>query len=162
MFGQSVLSQTAMSMTKANLEETGRQRQWAYKLFSRQRRRGSLVRMWNMLTGQNVQLHGLHEHISSTAESQGAGGLRTINLQQITGSEGRADDFDAAFCPLQSHTRDRWVSVATAMLTGVPLPPVELLQIGQEYFVRDGHHRISVARALGQKAIDAIVTVPNS
>jgi len=51
------------------------------------------------------------------------------------------------------------VRVATAILKGKPLPPVELIEVGGRYFVIDGHHRISVARMLKQSHIDAIVTV---
>src|SRR6266540_5030436 len=73
--------------------------------------------------------------------------------------EGRCDDFDVGFHPLKEHTEERWVSVARAQLRGLGLPPVELIQLGAVYFVRDGHHRISVAAALGQQEIDAVVTV---
>src|SRR6266508_3609036 len=73
--------------------------------------------------------------------------------------EGRCDDFDVGFHPLKEHTEERWVSVARAQLRGLGLPPVELIQMGDAYFVRDGHHRISVAAALGQQEIDAVVTV---
>ena len=68
-------------------------------------------------------------------------------------------DFDAQFRPTQTHSQGRWLSVATARLQGVPLPPVELIQVGDTYFVRDGHHRVSVARALGELDIDAEVRV---
>ncbi len=47
--------------------------------------------------------------------------------------------------------------IAIARLTGETLPPVDLVKVGDFYFVRDGHHRISVARALGQQFVDAIV-----
>jgi hypothetical protein len=50
------------------------------------------------------------------------------------------------------------VNIAAAWEMGTPLPPVKLIQIGDLYFVRDGHHRISVARAMGQEAIEAEVT----
>ncbi len=63
-------------------------------------------------------------------------------LRRIQGSEGRCRDFDRGFAPLQDHTRERWLSVAVAWLQG-----------------HDGHHRISVARALGCVDIDASVTV---
>jgi hypothetical protein len=53
----------------------------------------------------------------------------------------------------------RWLSVARALEKGVALPPVELIQLGDRYFVRDGHHRISVARAMRQDEIEATVTV---
>jgi hypothetical protein len=86
-------------------------------------------------------------------------GVRPVPIRQIRGSEGRRDDFDASFRPLNSHARDRWLSVATAWQKGVALPPVDLIQVGDLYFVRDGHHRISVARAWGAESIDAEVTV---
>ncbi len=82
----------------------------------------------------------------------------TRNLRSIIGSEGRAADFDLGFHPLDESARDRWVSMAVAYLRHLPLPPVELIQVGDAYFVRDGHHRISVGRAFGQIAIDAEVT----
>jgi hypothetical protein len=88
-----------------------------------------------------------------------AAGTRIVPIQQIRGSEGRCTDFDAAFHPLKAHTEDRWLSVAKANLRGRGLPPVELIKVGDAYFVRDGHHRISVAAALGQREIDAVVTV---
>jgi hypothetical protein len=86
-------------------------------------------------------------------------GLRSVPISQIRGSESRSDDFDADFRPVKVHNRWRWVSLAAARLRGAVLPPMELIQIGDVYFVRDGHHRISVARAFGQEHIDAEVTV---
>lgn len=86
-------------------------------------------------------------------------GLQSVPIRQIRGSEGRCDDFDVAFCPLKKHNRSRWVALAAAWLGGAVLPPVALIQVGDTHFVRDGHHRISVARALGQEMIDAEVTV---
>jgi hypothetical protein len=86
-------------------------------------------------------------------------GSRTVPIEQIRGSQERASDFDRDFNPLQNHTRDRWVSIAVARQRGKALPPVSLVQVGDLYFVLDGHHRISVARALGQRDIEARVTV---
>ncbi len=86
-------------------------------------------------------------------------GLRTVSIRTIRGSEGRSQDFDRSFRPLTPHTQMRWVSLAEAREGGVVLPPVELIQVGQDYFVRDGHHRISVAKAFGQEEIEAEVTV---
>jgi hypothetical protein len=85
--------------------------------------------------------------------------LRTVPLDQIRGSEGRVGDFDCDFYPLQQHTQERWLGIAAARQSGKELPPVALVQAGDIYFVRDGHHRISVARALEQTAIEARVTV---
>lgn len=85
--------------------------------------------------------------------------LRTVPLDQICGSEGRVGDFDCDFYPLRQHTQERWLGIAAARQSGKELPPVALVQVGDIYFVRDGHHRISVARALGQTAIEARVVV---
>jgi hypothetical protein len=86
-------------------------------------------------------------------------GLQLVPIAKIRGSEGRCDDFDADFRPLKSHNRDRWVSVALARSHDVALPPAELVQVNDAYFVRDGHHRISVAKLAGQLEIEAEVTV---
>ncbi len=85
-------------------------------------------------------------------------GLKTVPLSHIVGSEGRCGDFDRQFRPLKTHTHERWYRVARAHLTGIPLPPVDLIRVGDEYYVRDGNHRVSVARAFGQAAIEALVT----
>jgi len=85
-------------------------------------------------------------------------GLRPVLLSQIVGSEGRSKDFDCHFNPLRAHTQQRWISVMLARRADTPLPPVELIQIGDAYYVRDGHHRLSVAHALGESCIDAEVT----
>jgi uncharacterized ParB-like nuclease family protein len=86
-------------------------------------------------------------------------GIRTVPIDRIRGSLGRTEDFDAAFRPLKAHTRARWLSVASAWVYEVALPPVELVQVGELYFVRDGHHRLSVAKAFGQESIEATVIV---
>jgi hypothetical protein len=86
-------------------------------------------------------------------------GVRTVPVRRIVGSEGRSNDFDRNFCPLQDHSRGRWLRVAQAFQQGIALPPVSLIQVGDVYFVRDGHHRISVASAMGQMEIEAEVTV---
>ena len=85
-------------------------------------------------------------------------GLQVICLDKIVGSEGRYHDFDRAFFPRQSHTKERWVSIDQAYYKHTPLPPVELVKAGEVYFVRDGNHRVSVARSRGQEFIDAYVT----
>ncbi len=85
-------------------------------------------------------------------------GRQYVPLAQILGSENRVDDFDARFHPRTRHLEERWRGIASAWLRGLDLPPVELIRVGEVYFVRDGHHRISVAAALGQWEIDALVT----
>lgn len=85
--------------------------------------------------------------------------IQSVPVEQIVGSEGRSLDFDRSFHPLNSRTQDRWIRIATARMIGDNIPPVELIQIGESYYVRDGHHRISVSKALGEDFIDAAIVV---
>lgn len=85
-------------------------------------------------------------------------GLQQVPLDKIVGSMSRYRDFDRAFLPTQEKTRDRWINIDKAHYQDVALPPVELYKIGDIYFVKDGNHRISVARERGQMYIDAFVT----
>src|SRR5438067_4791178 len=91
------------------------------------------------------------------AQAQRDGGLREVEIDQIVGSVGRYRDSDRAFLPRQVQTQDRWESVDRAYLDHTELPPVELYKIGETYFVKDGNHRVSVARERGQEFIDAHV-----
>lgn len=94
-----------------------------------------------------------------TIRRQRYAGTRTVALRDIQGSVDKADDFDRDFRPLSETTENRWVWVATAMLRGESLPPVELILLGDVYYVVDGHHRISVAKMLKYGYVDAVVTV---
>jgi hypothetical protein len=89
---------------------------------------------------------------------QHALGRQAVPLDSIIGSEGRSGDFDRRFYPRATVEAYRWSSIDRAMIKAVELPPVELYKIGDVYFVRDGNHRISVARQNGQAFIDAFVT----
>ena len=84
-------------------------------------------------------------------------GLRDIPLDQIVGSVGRYRDFTRAFLPRQAGMQERWRRIDRLTTTGGGLPPVELYKIGQVYFVRDGNHRVSVARQHGTPSIQAYV-----
>ena len=84
-------------------------------------------------------------------------GLRTVPLDSILGTVDRAKGFDRQFRPTTARVRARWERIANAVRRGEPMPPISLFQIGEVYFVRDGHHRVSVARALGRTEIDAYV-----
>jgi hypothetical protein len=113
-----------------------------------------------MLTGRSRCLLSLVEiEATCTVHVHHSAGIQTVPLSQIWGSEGRSDDFDRDFNPLQDHNKERWLNIAAARRRGKVLPPVELVQVGDIYFVLDGHHRISVARAMGQRAIEASVMV---
>jgi hypothetical protein len=54
--------------------------------------------------------------------------------------------------------RERWQRINLAQRKGEPMPPIDVYRIGELHFVKDGHHRVSVARALGHKDISAYVT----
>lgn len=84
-------------------------------------------------------------------------GEKVVEIEKIRGSESRGNDFDDESNPLTEKTRDRWLRIARAFLRNEALPPVELIQVDDTYYVRDGHHRVSVARSLGQAFIDAEV-----
>lgn len=84
-------------------------------------------------------------------------GLGQVPIEQIVGSFGRYHDFDRAFLPIQRRTRDRWLSIDKAHYQDVILPPVELYKVGEVYFVKDGNHRVSVARERGQEFVDAYI-----
>jgi hypothetical protein len=85
-------------------------------------------------------------------------GAQTIPLESIVGTVDRAREFDRAFRPTSGKTRTRWERIAEATRKGKAMPPIDVYRIGELHFVRDGHHRVSVARELGWDAIDAYVT----
>ena len=85
-------------------------------------------------------------------------GLQDIPLKDIVGSVGRYQDFTSSFLPRSVVNKDRWTRIYAETLGGIGLPPIEVYQLGEVYFVRDGNHRVSVARAQGQKTIEAYVT----
>lgn len=85
-------------------------------------------------------------------------GTKVIPLDAIVGSVDRERDFDRRFRPTSARSRQRWERLARASRTGEEIPPIEVYLVGDYYFVRDGHHRVSVARSLGIKLIEAHVT----
>jgi hypothetical protein len=85
-------------------------------------------------------------------------GLRIVPLESIVGSVDRARDFDRWFRPRSGRSRERWERLARAQRRGEAIPPIDVYRVGELHFVRDGHHRVSVAHALGLRAIEAYVT----
>jgi len=84
-------------------------------------------------------------------------GIQLIPLDKIVGTVGRYHEFDRAFLPTQEHIRERWKQVYAAAHTG-GVPPIDLNKIGDAYFVRDGHHRVSVLKEIGARVVEAYVT----
>ena len=85
-------------------------------------------------------------------------GLKIVPLHSIVGTVDRAADFDRGFRPTSPRLRSRWERIAAAQRRGETLPPISLYRVGDLHFVRDGHHRVSVAKSLGRADIDAYVT----
>jgi hypothetical protein len=85
-------------------------------------------------------------------------GLQVIALESIVGSVDRTKDFDRSFRPRTPRTRERWERLARAQRRGETIPPIDLYRVGGLHFVRDGHHRVSVAIALNLRSIEARVT----
>jgi hypothetical protein len=81
----------------------------------------------------------------------------TEEASRIVGSAGKNEWFDEDFMPLRDASRERWKRIAWALRLGLELPPVSLYQLGEVYFVQDGHHRVSVSRFHGVEWMDAEV-----
>jgi hypothetical protein len=85
-------------------------------------------------------------------------GLQVVQLEDVVGTVDRVADFDRGFRPTSQRLRSRWERIAAAQRRGEAMPPVSLFKVGDLYFVRDGHHRVSVAKSQGREDIDAYVT----
>lgn len=83
-------------------------------------------------------------------------GIQQINIDKIVGSVGRANEFTRTFLPLNDSLKERWVGVESlAMRTG--WPPVDAYQVGDVFFVKDGNHRVAVARQMQSPTVEAAV-----
>ncbi len=129
------------------------------ELYSGMLTKGKWNRVIHLLDRKPKRLLDLQSFKSPTcAVNRHSAGIQSVSIERIQGSEGRIEDFDNAFNPIHERSTSRWLSVASGRLAGAALPPVELIQFAGVYFVRDGHHRISVAKALGEEYVDAEVT----
>jgi hypothetical protein len=136
--------QSILSAAKADFESAYAKGRW-HKVF-------------NNLVRSNNELFSFDEvRKSLPAYGQHDAGMKQIEIDKIVGSVGRYNDFDREFLPIRTHSRERWESIDVAHLRDVVLPPIEAYQIGSVYFVKDGNHRVSVARERGQAFIDAAI-----
>ena len=119
---------------------------------------GIFARLWARFTHQPHRLLELDEVLCGTEiKNVHYAGTQPVEISQIRGTQSKANEFDAGFHPLKESSRSRWLSVALERLRGHDLPPVDLVDVDGVYYVRDGHHRISVARSMGQFYIDAVI-----
>jgi hypothetical protein len=128
----------------------------AQRAFDRAARGRRLAALTRRMRGQSGRTLPIHD--PARARVAPRGGVREIPLEAITGTlePTRAEVFDAEFRPAP-RARARWQRVWMAEQQGTGLPPISVVPIGDEYALRDGHHRVSVARARGAVAIDAQV-----
>jgi hypothetical protein len=126
--------------------------------FNKARFRESLARIANLIQPSRQELLSLSE-VKSLVKPKGEAyqGLTVVSIDKIVGSEGRYRDFNKAFLPKREMLRTRWKRVDKAHIQSVILPPIRLYEVGGVYFVRDGNHRVSVARSQGAEMIDAEV-----
>jgi len=126
--------------------------------FKKARRKGIWRTIVSWFTKQCNKLLSLNrDMLKGNMEGQHYAGVLTVALDQIVGSAGRSHEFDRAFFPRQTYTMDRWLRLAKANYRSEAVPPIDLVKVGDQYFVSDGNHRVSVARALGQAHIEAEV-----
>ena len=127
--------------------------------FRRARRRAAMEQIMARLTGRSAALLSYEEVRQKLKVTEGGKReLRDIPLNAIVGSVGRYADFTRSFLPRQDSDEGRWARVKVAQTGLAGLPPIQVYQIGNAYFVLDGNHRVSVARELGAPSIQAYVT----
>jgi hypothetical protein len=130
--------------------------------FGRARRRHVASRLARRLRGEPGDVHMIlpfDEVVEALGRrSERRVGLRTIPLDAIVGTVDRTREFDRSFRPTSRRVRRRWQRIAEAIRRGESMPPIDVYKIGDMYFVRDGHHRVSVARQLRLDVIEANVT----
>jgi uncharacterized ParB-like nuclease family protein len=115
----------------------------------------------SILTGRATRLRSIEPLLRAAGlEGRSFGGVREIPVDKIVGSvapDGKAADFDPGFLPINRRTRERWTRIYLAMVEGDELPPIDVYKVDGNYYVIDGHHRVSVARNLGRPMINARV-----
>ena len=144
------------------MPSTGFPDQDAQTDFSRARRRQQLARLARRLRREPSDINVIlpFDEVVEALGWRGERrlGLQTIDLDSIAGTVDRTREFDREFRPKSRRLRQRWERIAKAMRRGESLPPIDVYRIGELHFVRDGHHRVSVARQLGLDVTDAYVT----
>lgn len=127
--------------------------------FHRARNRAVLKEIISRLRGDSIELLS-YEEVRQKLRVEGSSeqGLQNIPIDAIVGSVGRYNDFTRDFLPRRDSIQERWARVKLAVSSSSGLPPIDVYQIGEAYFVKDGNHRVSVARQLGATHIQAYVT----
>ena len=132
----------------------------AGKRYQIARRKAIFDELFSLVRGRSPELLSFEQVQTALQAWQQIEGRQpeVIPLDKIVGSVGRYRDFTREFLPKDSISESRWRAVDAAMHSPLGLPPIEVYQIGEIYFVKDGNHRVSVARANGFEDIEAYVT----
>ncbi|GAA4037783.1 MULTISPECIES: ParB N-terminal domain-containing protein [Allokutzneria] len=142
--------------------DTGFPRADAENDFIRARRRQVMSRLakWMRREPDDVNIMLPYAEVIAALGQEGERrlGLQVIQVESIVGSVDRTRDFDRRFRPTSGRTRERWERLALAQRRGESIPPIDVYRVGELHFVKDGHHRVSVAHALGLRTIEAHVT----
>ena len=126
--------------------------------FARARNKALFNEIQHLLTPEEaamISLKAVRKVIKTQSETYI--GMKVIPINKIVGSEGRYRDFDNQFFPKRSIIKERWEHVDEAVIKDIVLPPIKVYELGGLYFVRDGNHRVSVAKSKGVELIDAEV-----
>jgi len=127
--------------------------------FFKARRKAVLSSIFAGLRGQSTDMLSFEEARKLLRPTNEAyEGVKTVEIAKIVGSEGRYRDFDRNFLPRRKNTRRRWQNISVAHQLQIDLPAIKVYDLGGLYFIRDGNHRVSVARQRGVEFIDAEVT----
>jgi hypothetical protein len=130
--------------------------------FLRARRRQALSRLAHRLSREPDDVNMIlpfSEVVAAVGmEGERNLGLQTIKLDTVVGTVDSHRDFDRRFRPTSARVGERWERLALAQRRGEPIPPIDVYRVGTLHFVRDGHHRVSIALATGQTTIEAYVT----
>ena len=127
--------------------------------FQKALRRGRLESLFGRITKQPYRLLPFETiKMDLNLVSRTERGRREIHLDQIIGSVDKYEWFTRSLLPLSNRLETRWRTIYTLMQSFRGIPPIEVYQVGSDYFILDGHHRASVARYLGNRVIEAYIT----
>jgi hypothetical protein len=145
------------------VRDTGSPRADAESDFLRARRHQVLSALAGWMRSDAAKDSGRTLSFGEVVDALGRRGERSLGVQMIpmdaiVGSVDKVRDFDRRFRPTSDRSRQRWERMALKSRQGHAFPPIDVYKLGNLYFVRDGHHRVSVGRAMGTREIEAHVT----
>lgn len=146
-------------MIQQSYGRMARIRERANQLFTEMYMSGLVMRALRRLLQQPTQLRFV-DSIDLSQYTPQPVEYRAVDIDLIVGTSGRSNRFDNHFRPMMCRSKNRWASIAVGMMDDITrIPPIDVIQVGDAYYVVDGHHRVSAARGLRKVFIDARVTV---